>query len=340
MDQTHVNGRYAPILIDLEQFKLHLNLPDQTSLSLHFDTPSRRFYLSVIALVAEQMRQNDTTVSVPLEDHAEVLALLNETVGGSAGSSEKKKLLPRIYRKWKSALPDLENAPLFKVVGRKKTYDDTSARVYRFDRKTQDAWANLFEYQGSGEKVRLRFSVEKAGVEPKDIVIVYGNKRDTEEGRVWGRFIESLQRNVKDGGRTDRVKGKEGKVEPGRNVAFELKALLQEPGGIEKIPLKARLELIARLAMAPGHISSRTSETSGFSGKGTVESEMPSSADPGGAEVLLQNILNTGSDEPFYTAPELQDGRSPSPRSEVYALGVLLYQVVVGDLSRPLDADW
>jgi hypothetical protein len=41
MDETRVNGRYAPIQIDLEQFKLHLNLKDQTSLSLHFDTPSR-----------------------------------------------------------------------------------------------------------------------------------------------------------------------------------------------------------------------------------------------------------------------------------------------------------
>jgi serine/threonine protein kinase len=117
--------------------------------------------------------------------------------------------------------------------------------------------------------------------------------------------------------------------------------LLQEPGGIEKLPLKTRLELIARLAMAPGHISPRPSGASGSSGKGTAESEMSSSADPGGPEVLLQNILNTGSDEPFYTAPELLDGgSSPSPRSEVYALGVLLYQVVVGDLSRPLEADW
>ncbi len=332
---------HAYIGIDLDQFKLRLTLPGSEAVSFHFDTPSRRFYLSVIALVAEQMmRQENSAASVPLEDHSEVLALLNETVGGSAGSSDKKKLLPRIYRKWKSALPDLENAPLFKVMGRKKTYDESSAWVYRFDRKIQDVWANLFEYQGSGEKVRLRFSVEKVGVGPKDIVIVYGNERDTETGRAWDRFIESLAPDVKDGTPTDVEKDQRGKIESERNVSFELKSLLQEPGDIEKIPLKTRLELIARLAMTPGHVSSGRPESPGSARKSTAKSEMSFPADPEISENLIGDIFNTGNDNLYYAAPELQDGRSPSPRSEVYALGVLLYQVVVGDLSRPLDAGW
>ena len=144
--------QHASIGIDLDQFKLHLTFPGSEVVSFQFDTPSRRFYLSVIALVVEQMRHKNSTVSVPLEDHTETLALLNETVGGGAGSSEKEKLLPRIYRKWKDALPDLENAPLFKVVGRKKGFDDGSGKIYRFEGKTKDAWANLFEYAGSGEK--------------------------------------------------------------------------------------------------------------------------------------------------------------------------------------------
>jgi hypothetical protein len=50
--------------------------------------------------------------------------LLNETIGGSAGSSETESLLPRIYRKWRHALPNLEDAPLFKVLGRKKGYEE------------------------------------------------------------------------------------------------------------------------------------------------------------------------------------------------------------------------
>ena len=115
-----VNGKESSIQIDLEQFKLHVNLPGRMVLSLQFDTPTRRFYLSIMAFVVDRMKQTGNLSLVPLAPHVDVLALLNETVGGSAGSSEKKNMLPRIYRKWKDALPDLETAPLFKVVGRKK----------------------------------------------------------------------------------------------------------------------------------------------------------------------------------------------------------------------------
>lgn len=188
----------APIIIDLDQFKLHLNIQGIRQLSLHFDTPSRRFYLSVIALVVEQMRKSDNIRSVPLEDHAGVMALLNETVGGSAGSSKIEKLLPRIYRKWKDTLPDLENASLFKVIGAKKGYDDASGKIYRFDTKTKDAWANLFEYRGSRQKVRLRFSVERLGIRLEDVVIAYGNQSDTHEKRAWDRFLERLRENLED----------------------------------------------------------------------------------------------------------------------------------------------
>jgi adenylate cyclase len=182
----------TPLVIDLDLFKLHLNIHGIRQLSLHFDTPSRRFYLSLIALVVEQMRQSGRTGSVPLEEHAEVLALLNETVGGSAGSSRMEKLLPRIYRKWKDALPDLENAPLFKVMGAKKGYDEVLGKIYQFDPNTEDAWANLFEYTGSREKVRLRFSVEKLGIKPEDVAIVFENQSDTPEERAWDRFVERL----------------------------------------------------------------------------------------------------------------------------------------------------
>ncbi len=75
----------------------------------------------MIGLVVHEMKKQGKIISIPLEKHLDVLALLNETVGASAGSSKKEHLFPRVYRKWKDALPDLENAPLFKVVGRKKS---------------------------------------------------------------------------------------------------------------------------------------------------------------------------------------------------------------------------
>ena len=137
-----VEGTQKPIRIDLNQFKLHLYLKPEVELTLHFDSPSRRFYLSVIALLVHEMKKRGRITSIPLQDHLEVLALLNQTIGGTAGSSKKELLLPRIYRKWKDALPDLENAPLFKVVGRKKRYDELMGKVYQFSEGEKDNWAN------------------------------------------------------------------------------------------------------------------------------------------------------------------------------------------------------
>ena len=178
------------IRIDLSRFKLHITLKPKTELTLHFDSPSRRFYLSVIALVVNEMKRLGKITSIPLENCTDQLILLNETVGGSAGSSEKENLISRIYRKWKDALPDLENAPLFKVIGRRKELEDETGRIYRFSEAEKDLWANLFEYKGSEEHVRLRFAVDKLGAGLDDIAIVY---EDSFDAAAWERFISSLE---------------------------------------------------------------------------------------------------------------------------------------------------
>ena len=81
------------ISIDLNEFKLHIRLKNKTAFTLHFNSPSRRFYLSVIAFVVNEMKRLGKITSIPLGDHLDILALLNETVGGSAGSSDKRSLL-------------------------------------------------------------------------------------------------------------------------------------------------------------------------------------------------------------------------------------------------------
>lgn len=48
----------------------------------------------------------------------------------------------------------------------------------------------------------------------------------------------------------------------------------------------------------------------------------------------------SSSGTPLYFAPELLSGQRPSVRSDVYALGVLLYQAVIGDFRRPLAPGW
>ena len=174
------------VSIDLAQFKLRIRFPSRTEVTLQFDSPSRRFYLSVMALVLHEMKRLGKVTSIPLEAHADQLDLLNNTVGNSLGSSEN--LIPRIYRKWKDALPDLENAPLFKVVGRKKEEDG-----YRFSEAEKDAWANLFDYRGSEEHVRLRFSIDKVGATLDDALILYEDARDQD---AWERFMTSLRQKA------------------------------------------------------------------------------------------------------------------------------------------------
>ena len=188
----------ALIRIDLNQFKLHISLKEELEATLHFNSPSRQFYLSVIALVVHQMKKRGHITSIPLEDHLDLLALLNETVGASAGSSEKEHLLPRIYRKWKDALPDLEDAPLFKALGRKRDYDDGIGRTYTFTQAEKDTWANLFEYRGSEENVRLRFSIDRLGIGLDDVAITYGEDPELTDDAAWDAFIAGLHREAKE----------------------------------------------------------------------------------------------------------------------------------------------
>lgn len=43
---------------------------------------------------------------------------------------------------------------------------------------------------------------------------------------------------------------------------------------------------------------------------------------------------------PLYIAPEIIAGQAPSARSDVYALGVILYQILAGNMKKPLAAGW
>ncbi len=180
-----------PVRIDLNEFKLHIHVKNRIQLTLHFNSPSRRFYLSVIALVVHEMKKLGKITSIPMERHLNQLVLLNETIGGSAGSSETENLLPRIYRKWKDALPNLEDAPLFKVLGRRKEHYEGMNASYPFSETEKDNWANLFEYQGSEENVRLKFAIDRVGATLHDVVIVYGESLD---GEAWEKFISSFKK--------------------------------------------------------------------------------------------------------------------------------------------------
>ena len=218
-----------PITIDLNQFKLHIALKNRIELTLHFNSPSRRFYLSVIALVVNEMKRQGKITSIPLEGHHDLLALLNETIGGSAGSSEEENLLSRIYKKWKYALPNLEEAPLFLVLGRKKGYEEGIGKTYPFPEAQKDSWANLFEYKGSHENVRLKFAIDKIGASLNDIVILYEESLNAE---AWEKFILSL---------------KEKEAEPDKRVSEEPE-VAAPPLEKKRISLPGRYRWVALMA--------------------------------------------------------------------------------------------
>ena len=233
------NTKTCPITIDLSQFELHIALKNRIELTLHFNSPSRRFYLSVIALVVNEMKRHGKITSILLEGHRDLLALLNDTVGGSAGLSGGESLLPRIYKKWQHALPNLEEAPLFMVLGRKKGYEEGIGKTYHFTEAEKDSWANLFEYKGSHENVRLKFAIDKIGATLDDVVIVY---EDSLNADAWERFISSLR---------------EKEAEPDKHVSeeSEVAAPPLERRGTSLASKYRRVTLIAAIVVILGAIT-------------------------------------------------------------------------------------
>ena len=193
------------------------------------------------------MKKQGKITSILLEKHYDLLALLNETVGGSAGSSKRENLLPRIYKKWKGALPNLEEAPLFKVLGRKKEYDDGVGKTYRLSEKEKDIWANLFEYKGSGENVRLRFSVDNLGANLNDVVITYGENPTLEDASAWDRFIENLKKSVED--KPKPVDEYPIQTEPGTEVSRARKSIWFRLSGLQKMALMVTASLLVAFAV-------------------------------------------------------------------------------------------
>ncbi len=60
----------------------------------------------------------------------------------------------------------------------------------------------------------------------------------------------------------------------------------------------------------------------------------------GGGFPPKEDEASTRSDTAAYRAPEVAQGAAPGMAADIYALGLILYQMIVGDLDRPLAAGW
>jgi serine/threonine protein kinase len=161
--------------------------------------------------------------------------------------------------------------------------------------------------------------------------------------------------------------------------AQDVRAWCDAQGGIENVPLATRLEIVAQVADAlqaahqagvihrdvkPSNIlvSNRRSEIEGQSAETPAASSQPLAplvklTDFGIGQVVSQEALagmtrmgftqtmvgssassQTGTQ--IYMAPELLAGQAASPPSDIYSLGVVLFQLLAGSFSRPLTTDW
>jgi serine/threonine protein kinase/DNA-binding winged helix-turn-helix (wHTH) protein len=138
----------------------------------------------------------------------------------------------------------------------------------------------------------------------------------------------------------------------------------QAAGGITSVPLETRLELIAQVAEAlaaahsVGVLHKDVKPQNVLIAEDAEGKPKARLADFGVGIVRDKSILlgrdftvtgfteatkdanrNEGGTR-LYAAPELLEGRTATTLADIYALGVVLYQVVVGDLERALAPGW
>jgi serine/threonine-protein kinase len=137
-------------------------------------------------------------------------------------------------------------------------------------------------------------------------------------------------------------------------------------GGIAKVPLGDRLEIVAQVATAlaaahsvgvlhkdikPGNVLITSRAGGGPQAVLTdfgigVITERARLISKGITVLGMTELAGAGADTgsaagtQLYLAPELLAGRLPTTRADIYALGVMLYQLAVGDLERPLAQGW
>jgi DNA-binding winged helix-turn-helix (wHTH) protein/serine/threonine protein kinase len=139
----------------------------------------------------------------------------------------------------------------------------------------------------------------------------------------------------------------------------------QQRGGLAQVPLAARLEIVAQTAEAlgaahsvgvlhkdlkPGNVLIEGAGTAAdpirikladFGAGGVLDPERLKSL--GITRLGFTQALHTGNElggTALYVAPEVLRGQPATVQADVYALGVMLYQLVTGDLQRALAPGW
>jgi adenylate cyclase len=186
------------IELDLETYKVLLHFQDREEpLLLHFDTPSRRFYFSLIALVVTEMKNLGKREFIHIRKHEKILRLLDNSLAGQHASKTVDGMWGKINQAWHHRLPDLERAAHFKVPPHEK------GGKYRYECSDEecDTWASLFAYDETN-KWRFKFAVDSAFLSLSDIALILGELRDNS---AWQEFVKRLSKQPKAVGREKRA---------------------------------------------------------------------------------------------------------------------------------------
>jgi TolB-like protein/Tfp pilus assembly protein PilF len=185
-------NRVKHIEIDLNAYKIVLEFQNSKNpLVLHFDTPSRKFYLSLIALIVNEMKQPSHSGYVYIRKHEQLLKFFDDKLAGSYASGTIDGMWEKIRKAWHYSLPNLEEAAHFKIEGRdvKPPYEKGGKFVYECSEAESDSWAIFFGIDDITNKWRFRFAFDTAGISSTDVTFKFGKLRD---GSAWKAFLKDL----------------------------------------------------------------------------------------------------------------------------------------------------
>lgn len=180
--------KLATIECDLASYKITLQFEGtKEPLIVHFDTPSRRFHFSIIALIINEMKKMGKPEYIHIRKYQTVLKQLDKGLSGKNASKHTEGMWAKINMAWRHRLPDLEAAALFKVLDRNliPPYEKGGKYRYECSEVECDVWANLFSYD-ENNKWRFKFAIESASIQLDAIDVSFGNLRGD---AAWNEFL-------------------------------------------------------------------------------------------------------------------------------------------------------
>ncbi len=184
-------NKLESIEFDLSSFKISLQFHgSQDPLVVHFDTPSRRFHFSVIALIVHEMKQKDRPDFIHIRKYKDVLQRLDQGLSGAHKSKNLEGMWAKINMAWRHRLPDLETAACFKILDRDLVPPYGKGGKYRYECPDAecDAWANLFSYD-ENNKWRFKFVSDSEVLDFNAITLCQGQLKGD---AAWKAFLDRL----------------------------------------------------------------------------------------------------------------------------------------------------